>query len=221
MGRKKAEYDPEVLNRVRLAWHAHKDKTGMSQSSAAEMLNMNQSAFSQYLRGTVSLNDVFLSKFSMLIGKDPSYFDDRLSKFAYRKESIKETGIVHIEYALSGVRYNPPKTLVVASPYVPTDRVPILVDTANFKYKEGMLMVCSTNTQSLKETQEVALFDTDKNIKAMGELYFNDSSWSVLTVVRGSIVHVKYEPTDIVLRVVGGFYPEPVYKRLFHHDNNW
>jgi len=157
MGRKKAEYDPEVLNRVRLAWHAHKDKTGMSQSSAAEMLNMNQSAFSQYLRGTVSLNDVFLSKFSMLIGKDPSYFDDRLSKFAYRKESIKETGIVHIEYALSGVRYNPPKTLVVASPYVPTDRVPILVDTANFKYKEGMLMVCSTNTQSLKETQEVAL----------------------------------------------------------------
>ena len=68
------EYDDEVLNRVKKAWARYKHETKASQTTGARALGINQSAFSQYLRGAnaggIPLNTDFLLKFSDLVGED-------------------------------------------------------------------------------------------------------------------------------------------------------
>ena len=58
------------------SWQAHKAKTGATQSRTAQQLDMNQSAFSQYLKGKnnggIGLNDDFVNKYCALVGISPS-----------------------------------------------------------------------------------------------------------------------------------------------------
>lgn len=67
--------DKQVHANVVNAWKAHKAKTGISQTRAAQSLGIGQSAFHQYLKGKdnggIPLNRNFVVKFSKLVGSSP------------------------------------------------------------------------------------------------------------------------------------------------------
>lgn len=72
-------FDDNDLKKVQRLWSDFKSSTGATQATAASSLEMNQSAFSQYLRGEdgggIPLNTNFVLKFCKLVGEDPKEFD--------------------------------------------------------------------------------------------------------------------------------------------------
>ncbi|WP_394241177.1 hypothetical protein [Vibrio astriarenae] len=215
MGRKAAQYDPIVLERIRASWVAYKDKTGISQVKAAELLGMNQSAFSQYLRGTVPLNNNFISKFAILVKEEPSNFDESLSRMAFRTDSVLKSSEIEITYGISGVVHNPPKIIVLPSNYIQEDRIAVEIDVRNHQHKYGSIMVAHRTVRP-KEGDEVLVFNEDKTIKCIGELVREDSSWFVRYILLGRIVTSQLEAKEFVFTVIGGFYPPQNYKRLYN-----
>lgn len=65
-----AKSDELLLARVQRAWASYKTDANASQAKAAKALGMNQSAFSQYLRGAIPLNTDFLTRFGKLTAHD-------------------------------------------------------------------------------------------------------------------------------------------------------
>lgn len=89
---------PNVLDQINATWQAFKNSTGCSQAEAAKQLGMNQSAFSQYLRGAVPLNTDFKRKFAELTGSkvgDETAFNG-LSANLKRPDRPGEQVSVHI-----------------------------------------------------------------------------------------------------------------------------
>ena len=215
MGRKKAVYDDAVQERIRNEWIAHKEKTGISQAKAAEFVGMNQSAFSQYLRGAVSLNTEFISKFARLVGKEPSHFDERLSTHAFRNDVVLENSILPVRYSATGVKYDPPKYVTVLGYYVGDDRVAIEIDADYFQYRRGYIIVAVESKSTVKDTQEVVIFDKDDNLKGFGELEELNGSWLVRTVIAGVITRIPCEKSDKIRKIIGVYCADPVNKRSY------
>ncbi|WP_234495841.1 helix-turn-helix domain-containing protein [Vibrio maritimus] len=216
MGRKAAHYDPVVLQKIRSSWDDYKQATGMSQAKAAEALGMNQSAFSQYLRGSVPLNVSFIAKFARLVNQEPTFFDEDLAMMGYQGRIIPAPAVIQVTHKLSGEVYDPPKSVAISGHYTYEDRVAIEIDKPYYAYKEGMLMICDTTTTLCRETTEVALFDSNKQIKAMGELaHLDDDSWAVNMIFQGKVTYVPIVDSDYVFKVIGGYYLEPSYKKVF------
>ncbi|GAL29800.1 hypothetical protein JCM19239_7060 [Vibrio variabilis] len=191
----------------------------MSQVRAAEMLGMNQSAFSQYLRGTVPLNLMFITKFARLVGEEPSHFDESLGLLGSSGKLIPAPAPIEVEYGVTGIRHTPPKIVVTPGNYSPEERVAVEIDSPHYGYKLGMLMICDTTTTICRETSEVVVFDKDKELKGMGELtLMEDNTWSVQIIFQGRINYVSIVESDFVFNVVGGYYAEPVYKRVYNQQ---
>lgn len=103
------EYSKDVLKRVQTAWQSLKETSKLSQTAAAKAMNMNQSAFSQYIRGSIPLNTDFLRKFAALTDVD-------LADFGV-ESSVSDT-----------VPSKPVKVMATLSGRKPTERS-VLVDT--------------------------------------------------------------------------------------------
>jgi predicted transcriptional regulator len=64
--------DRRAATKVRALWADYQKKhPGVSQEKAAELAGMGQSAFSQFLRGTVPMRVAPVLKFAQLFGVDP------------------------------------------------------------------------------------------------------------------------------------------------------
>lgn len=71
-----ATIDRQVHHNIVQAWKEHKDRTGVSQTRAAQSLGIGQSAFHQYLKGKanggIPLNRNFVVKFAKMVGSSPT-----------------------------------------------------------------------------------------------------------------------------------------------------
>ena len=75
---KRIRYSKDVLKKVNHAWLEYKAKTGVTQTQAAKVPGIKQSALSQYLRGPekggIPLNTDFLAKFAEMVQMDLTEF---------------------------------------------------------------------------------------------------------------------------------------------------
>lgn len=86
------EADKRAAALVRALWAEYQTKNpGISQEAAAGRAGMTQSAFSQFLRGTVPMRVTPVIKFANLFGVDAREIRDDLSEVVYR--AARETSV--------------------------------------------------------------------------------------------------------------------------------
>lgn len=208
MGRYKREHNPETLSRVQQAWQEHRAETGTNQTKAAASLGMNQSAFSQYLRGPdkggVPLNAEFVVKFAALVKKPPSYFDDTFSSSELPADLRPKTLTVPLRYALSGNTMDE-KLAVVRAVAAHEGLYAILVDVQGTPYQQGSMLLVDPE-DGVKEGDTVAV-TTGSALKGIGELAYSDG-WVIKMLTGGQFVTLSIEKGDEVHRVTGIQLPE-------------
>jgi transcriptional regulator with XRE-family HTH domain len=85
------EADKRAAAKVRALWADFQKKNpGMSQEVAAAKAGMGQSAFSQFLRGTVPMRVAPVLKFAKLFGIDPAEIRSDLPDLAYSGARVPE-----------------------------------------------------------------------------------------------------------------------------------
>ncbi|MCL1142943.1 hypothetical protein [Shewanella gaetbuli] len=87
-----------LLSRVQKAWASFKGETGTNQTNAAKQMGMNQSAFSQYIRGSIPLNTDFLLRFGQMTGQNLGEEVAELSAIKIPNRTV----VMPLKYTLSG-----------------------------------------------------------------------------------------------------------------------
>ena len=100
--------DQRAAERVRALWKQYRDKhPGMTQERAASLAGMGQSAFSQFLLGSVPMRVTPVVKFAALFGVQPSEIRSDLPELAIRGARAAEAKPVAQEPAEAAYRSEP------------------------------------------------------------------------------------------------------------------
>lgn len=165
------EYSKDVLKRVQTAWQSLKETSKLSQTAAAKAMNMNQSAFSQYIRGAIPLNTDFLRKFAVLTEME-----------------LEELGVQ--ASASDTVPSKPIKVMATLSGRKPTERSMLVdtileasgcyfveVDYSDHQLEKGtMLLVCPTG--KIRNGDSVVYFRENEHT-VFGKLELTEEGWEL------------------------------------------
>lgn len=166
------EYSKDVLKRVQAAWQSLKETSKLSQTAAAKAMNMNQSAFSQYIRGSIPLNTDFLRKFAALTDLE-----------------LEELGV--ITSSTDVVPSKPIKVMATLSGRKPTERS-VLVDTileasgcyfvevdySDHQFEKGTMLLISP-TGKISSGDSVIYFKEDGERAVFGKLELTEEGWEL------------------------------------------
>ncbi|MEH6729275.1 MAG: helix-turn-helix transcriptional regulator [Pseudoalteromonas distincta] len=191
------EYSDDVLKKVQIAWSSHKDAKALSQASAAKAMGMNQSAFSQYLRGTIPLNTNFLAKFTAFTGTE-------LSDFGALAGSIKEKPL-QVLHTLSG-RKPSISSMLVETILECDSSYFVEVDYADFSLRKGSMLL--VNPKSNIRAGDMVVYHRKKGQPIVfGELMETEEGWEILEQLWQGGRRYLVDPKDDVFRVVSVYNP--------------
>jgi len=200
-------YNTDVLENINKAWHTFKKASNTSQAKAAKALGMNQSAFSQYLRGEIPLNTDFIVKFSVLTNTEMTEF-------------VPSNGLNHVslqpiavKYTLSGKELSDCYELI-PSPVNLDHAYAIIVDYADFILERGTLLLIDT-ISDIRELDSVILL-VEGSRPIYGAISYKESEWAVLEPHYFGGKRFVIEEAMQVHRVGGSYQPEKqgrVFKR--------
>ncbi|WP_413110778.1 helix-turn-helix domain-containing protein [Thaumasiovibrio sp. DFM-14] len=213
MAKKINAYDDEVLSKIKASWYQYKKEHRITQAQAAQEMGMKQSAFSRYLQGTIGLNTDFISRFAQMINLPPAYFHHRLEQGGeewYSQDATIFTTEVH--QTLSQSKVSVPYVIV---PRVTTVRgyVSVEIDTEDTRYKVGTV-VFFTPVGSIRELDEVGVFDSNGRIVAIGELKFLNGLWKVEVLQNGIPTKVTLNTDYKVMRLEASLLTEQRSRRI-------
>lgn len=198
---KDSVFGTDVLLKVQSSWRAYQEKTNCSQAAAAHSIMMNQSAFSQYLRGCIGLNIDFLLRFSKLVGKKPEFFSSSLRDFDTIANSRGFKGVsVNVVGTLTSTT-EPYTQTVLAGNEVEARKVTcpignIPVDTILLLAKEG---------SPISEGDICVVMDGDESF--IGAIKEVDGVWSVIIAGLGVTTVKKISNTATVQRLEASILP--------------
>lgn len=192
------EYSNDVLKKVQLAWSSHKDATALSQAKAAKAMGMNQSAFSQYLRGTIPLNTDFLTKFTAFTGLE-------LSDFGASSDTVPEKPL-RVLATLSGRKPTTPSVLVET--ILECDESYFIeVDYDDFGLRKGSMLLVNPKGNVRAGDRVVYLRKKGQPI-VFGELSETEEGWEILEQLWQGGRRYLVDPKDDVFRVVSVYNPQ-------------
>lgn len=191
------EYSDDVLKKVQLAWSSHKDAKALSQAKAAKAMGMNQSAFSQYLRGTIPLNTDFLTKFTAFTGTE-------LADFGVLAGSVKEKPL-RVLCTLSGRK--PASSSMLVETILECDSSYFIeVDYADFSLQKGSMLL--VNPKGNVRAGDMVVYHRKKGQPIVfGELMETEEGWEILEQLWQGGRRYLVDPKDDVFRVVSVYYP--------------
>lgn len=192
-------YDDETLNLIRAAWTDFKKSTKSNQAKAAQAMGMNQSAFSQYLRGDIPLNTDFISKFASLTNTDISTL---APKSAIQQVSMQS---ISIRYTLSGRQLSNSSELI-PSPVNLDHAYAISVDYSDFILERGTLLLVDT-VSDIREHDTVILIN-DANRPIYGVISCTENVWEVLEPHYFGGNRFTIDSSMSVDRVSGSYIPQ-------------
>ncbi|MEH6628097.1 MAG: hypothetical protein V7739_16765 [Motiliproteus sp.] len=210
----KANYTDMTLRRVNEAWREYKAVTGCNQAQAAKSLSINQSAFSQYLRGPeyggIPLNTDFLSKFASLVRKDLTYFGVDSSVDLHRPDFFS----LDIKYSLSGAVLHGKRCLVQS--VVPNRNCyGVLVDMGGFVLSKGAIIIVDPDAE-IREHDGVICKQGNGPIKA-GQIVNAEDGWRIISPTWSTVLAYKAKEEEIVHRIIGDYFPEGG-GDIYHHE---
>ncbi len=167
-----ANFSNEVLNKVNSVWNSHKEASQSSQANAAAAMGMNQSAYSQYLRGAIPLNEQFISKFAQLT-RTP------LTEFGIEGEIPSQdlrTVTLEVKQTLSG---KPLKNdFVAVKSLVPHCGCYLVrVDYSNHIFKKGSLLVMDPE-RSIGE-EDTVIYKRAGKPSVYGSVHLSEDGWEL------------------------------------------
>lgn len=197
----------EIQKNINLKWSEFKSRTGTSQFAAAKRLGMNQSAFSQYLRGAIPLNRDFIVKFCKLTGTS-------LDEIGYEDRDIKVRGqSLAVKYATSG-RSFANKSMVVETLAPASDFFGVLVDTDEPIGVGNILLV--SEVQECREGDFVLKMSGGKRpTVTFGKLLKDGSDWVISKKVDGVYRLLDVDTSDTLKRITGSYIPEPTQAEVY------
>lgn len=198
-------YSSDTLKLINKAWLTYKNSTSTSQAKAAKAMGMNQSAFSQYLRGDIPLNTDFIAKFAILTNTKT---ETLVSGCVIQNVSMQP---ISIKYTLSGQKLSNSFELI-PSPVNLDHAFAISVDYSDFILERGTLLLVDTMAE-IREHDTVVFINKKKRL-VYGGISYIENQWIILEPLYfGGNRFVVDEPMD-VNRVSGSFMP-PKLGRVF------
>jgi len=187
------------LKRIRLAWNNYKADTKSSQAAAAKAIGMNQSAFSQYLRGEIPLNTDFLMKFSALTGTDITEFGLGID-VSTKVNSYK----MEVRYTLSGKKLK--ETVPVTSIVPNTECFLIRNDYADHMLINNSYIIIDPR-EELRVNDLVILFRLGEPLIFGNLIEDEETVWEVLEPHATGGRRFLMDENSIVHRVSGTYAP--------------
>ena len=191
-------YNSETLKILNETWQAFKISTKTNQAKAAKAMGMNQSAFSQYLRGDIPLNTDFVAKFSTMTGSE---IESYLTKVAGNKLHLQP---IAIKYTLSGRKLLDSFELM-PSPVNLDHAYAILVDYSDFIFQRDTLLLVDTEAE-IREHDAVVIISKN-NRPIYGVLSFKENEWEILEPHYFGGNRVVVTKTMVIHRVSGSYNP--------------
>lgn len=191
------EYSDDVLQKVQLAWSAHRDTESLSQAKAAQAMGMNQSAFSQYLRGAIPLNTDFLSKFTAFTGTKLSDFGAEVTAVPSRPLRVLRT--------LSGAK--PTVNSILVETILENEASYLVeVDYNDFMLPKGsMLLVNPKGT--IRHGDRVVYIRRGNVHTVFGTISETEEGWEILEQLWQGGRRYLVDPKDDVFRVMSVYFP--------------
>ncbi len=167
-----AKSDELLLARVQKAWASYRNDAGVSQAKAAKALGMNQSAFSQYLRGAIPLNTDFLMRFGKLTAHD---MGDAIEEISATSRMRAVT--LPIKYTLSGAERE--GRLVVESLVPSGDCYLVENDYPTLPLRKGDYFIVDPDASVCSGSLVFVRFSADIP-PTIGELSYVNNDWVLL-----------------------------------------
>jgi len=187
----------DTLKKLQRAWGSYKEESGSSQAKAAKALGMNQSAFSQYIRGEIGANTDFLQKFEQLTGIEV----DGGKQHELRSFSLS------IKSTLSGLEPLVSKVLV-ESMVSAADCIGILVDMPS-AFERGSILIADPSAE-IREGDLVVLLQKTKAV--LGNIRSGEDGLFLAIPSWGGTENSQLDRTSDIARVTSSFYPQRVGK---------
>lgn len=194
------EYNQDVQKRVQSAWATHKQGRGVSQVAAAKALGMNQSAFSQYIRGTIPLNTDFLRKFAALTDIDPVEFG-----LQSNDSGSVPSRPVKVMATLSG-REPKEKSQLVESILENNSCYFVEVDYNDYSLPKGSLLLVNPEG-TIREGDTVIYFKGLGEPTVFGQIEETEEGWELLEQLWQGGRRYLVDKEDHVYRVSSLYYP--------------
>lgn len=189
----KKNVQTDSTKKLQRAWNAYKSESGSSQAKAAKALGMNQSAFSQYIRGEIGTNTDFLAKFEKLTNTQVG-IEAKAELFSYP---------LHITHTLSGL--TPVKAKILVESVVSSaNTFGVLVDMPS-SFTRGSVLVADT-TDEIREGDLVVL--TKQGTATVGNIRMSDEGWALAVLEWGTTTYEILNKNSKVARVTSSFYPQ-------------
>ncbi|MBB1404918.1 helix-turn-helix transcriptional regulator [Pseudoalteromonas sp. SG44-5] len=191
------EYSDDVLKKVQLAWSTHRNAEALNQEKAAKAMGMNQSAFSQYLRGAIPLNTDFLTKFTAFTGTEFENLGVKNGAVKGRPVKVKTT--------LSG-RKPSVSSLFVETILESEESYLVEVDYQDYALPKGSMLLINPKG-SVRENESVFYVRGGQNPNVVGTLAETEEGWEILEQLWQGGKRYLVDPEDDVSRVVCVYYP--------------
>jgi transcriptional regulator with XRE-family HTH domain len=162
-----AIHDEILRKKINSRWTSFKDATKINQKKAAQALGMNQSAFSQYLRGEIPLNKDFIEKFEKLTQTD----------FSFHSETKVNSVVLPVKGTLSGKLYDD-KRVVVTSFVVDPKSFLVEVDHPSHFFPRSSYLVCSPS--EIRESDLVVMHQRNQGFVLGNVVKDDDAEWRVI-----------------------------------------
>ncbi len=192
---KQQKTEANVLKKLQSAWASYKDETRSSQAKAAKALGMNQSAFSQYLRGEIGTNTDFVNKFEALTGvaiTEKNNIEQAVYGFA-----------LPIRCSLSGVEPTA-KRVMVESLVTSPDCYGVIADIPSI-FEQGSVVVVDPKAE-IREGDVIALIEEFK--ATIGNVRLNNDGWYIAVPSWGHTEQAHLSKNSEVVRVSSSYYPQ-------------
>lgn len=197
--------DSKKLVEVKKAWNEFKQTTNTSQAKAAARLNMNQSAFSQYLRGEIPLNTDFLIKFNALVGGKL----DNIIELSVAPKPL--THPIPVISKLSGGEPNTRKVLLHSTVAI-DGCVAVEVDYMDFVYPKGSILVLDAKEKPY--AGDKVIYARRNAPLVYGTLDHTQDGWTILEPhYYGAREHLVDKDDDIK-RLVSIYFPPQTGRQL-------
>lgn len=194
------EYGKDVLKRVQAAWQSLKEDSKLSQTSAAKAMGMNQSAFSQYIRGSIPLNTDFLRKFAALS-------DMELEDFGI-SNAISDTvpsKPIKVMATLSG-RKPTEKSVLVNTILEASGCYFVEVDYSDHPLERGTMLLVNPKG-SITSGDNVIYFKGEGERSVFGKLELTEEGWELTERLWQGGKRYLVDSADHVYRVSSVYFP--------------
>ena len=185
--------EQEILRKLQNSWKTYKGSTNTSQAKTAKALGMNQSAFSQYLRGEIGVNTDFIAKFEALTGE----------KISDGRKAVLRSMSLDITFSLSGLTPLV-KRVLVDSMVTSADCFGVLVDMPS-PFDRGSIIVADPSSE-IRDKDLVVLLSGEKAV--LGNIAKSEDGWSIAIPSWGEVSKSHLDKDSVVARVVSSYYPQ-------------